>query len=595
MVGFKDGIISDAKYSVDRLLSTAATNPGDLATVAVGTVDQIMASGVHAWNCNIIETPSVSITSDGAVITASVEKLGGGNLTLIFESGFSTWNTTPADTTTLTAGTDAIPVLNYVYYNESTLTFESSTSSFPANEYAPIALIVCQSAATLQTDEPIMVFLWTDHIQSANNQGHISHLNFWIRKQKATWSNGVSQTYTITTNGGGLDNVILTTASGNVLQLHDHVFPAFSGTPTIYIVNDSVTPYTKVTDLNTQLNDSTGASMSGRYFTLVIWGIVSQDGSQCKIFCNLPSGSYNSESSLSSDVSKFADFSIPNDYTGAAFLISQWNLRHQTTGNGTWTSIDEIDLRGLQPSVSPGGTTAFPNEFQDSVFRIIDDVDATKKVAFEASGITTGTVRIITMADEDIDLTPDGTFQETISGAVLTGATVATNDEVLIQDVSDSNSLKKVDVQSILDLGGGSSPQIAHLTSDQTVNNSTTLVDATGISIDLITGTYHLDGVVFVSGDASGDFDMTLSASGGTFTSNGWNYSTDGSPSIQAIPLDTQNKANMSGTIKLAPFTGTIAVTAGTTTVKVRWAQQAAHASNTVMYTDSFLRATKID
>ena len=42
--------------------------------------------------------------------------------------------------------------------------------------------------------------------------------------------------------------------------------------------------------------------------------------------------------------------------------------------------------------------------FDDDVFRINDDVDNTKQIAFEASAITTGTVRTITMPDADVDL-----------------------------------------------------------------------------------------------------------------------------------------------------------------------------------------------
>lgn len=45
--------------------------------------------------------------------------------------------------------------------------------------------------------------------------------------------------------------------------------------------------------------------------------------------------------------------------------------------------------------------------------------------------------------------------QATLSGASLTGVTVATDDKVLIQDTSDSNNLKTVTAQSIADLGGG--------------------------------------------------------------------------------------------------------------------------------------------
>jgi len=43
-------------------------------------------------------------------------------------------------------------------------------------------------------------------------------------------------------------------------------------------------------------------------------------------------------------------------------------------------------------------------DFQDDTFRIQDDVDDTKEIAFEASNITTSTTRTITMPDGDVDL-----------------------------------------------------------------------------------------------------------------------------------------------------------------------------------------------
>jgi hypothetical protein len=51
-------------------------------------------------------------------------------------------------------------------------------------------------------------------------------------------------------------------------------------------------------------------------------------------------------------------------------------------------------------------TTA--SEFFDNAFRINDDGDATKQVAFQASGITTATTRTITVADNDFTIGPMG-------------------------------------------------------------------------------------------------------------------------------------------------------------------------------------------
>lgn len=394
------------------------------------------ATAIHGWNGSILETTDVDVTSDGATITLSVQKESGGNLTVVFSDGFDNWVTAP-DTIALTAGSDTSPQINFVYYLQSNKTLTVSTSAFPSEEHAPIATVFCQSASSLQTDGAYKVHVWTDHVTRTDDQGHVYDINSWIRGQNATWVDGVVQTYTITVNGGSADNVIHTSASGNILQLHSHTFPAFSGTPDVYVVNDNATPFNKVTDLNALLTDATGGSMSGKFFALVIWGVVSEDAADCKLFCNLPGGSYNNSSSLTADVDKFTNYDIPADFKGTGFLISQWNLRHQAANSGTWTSIEEIDLRGQIPSVTAGGGTSPPSEFIDNVFRILDDGDNTKEIAFQADQITTATTRTITMADQDINLKPTtGSFQG--SDATLTALAAFNTNGLLTQTAPDT-------------------------------------------------------------------------------------------------------------------------------------------------------------
>lgn len=372
-------------------------------TITVSTEDDFEATGMHGWNGCLLETADVTVTSAAGTITLSIEKDGGGNLTAVFSDGYDIWVTAP-DTVTLTAGSDTSPTLNYVYYLQSTKTLTVSTVGWPATEFVAVAEVLCQSAASIQTDGTYKTHVWTDHVTDPVDQGHISMMNRWIRQQNATWKSGVAQTLTITPNGGAADNVIFTSTSGLVYQLHEHTFPAFAGTPDVYTVNDSVTPYNVVTDLNALLTDSTGASMSGKYFSLVIWGVQSENGGDSKLMVNLPGGSYTTQTGLEADSNKYADFSIPSDFKGAGFLIYQMNLKHSVAASGTWTSVSNIDLRGLFPSLAAGGGTAVGTTFADNAFRIFDDGDSTKEIAFEASAITTATTRTITMDDRNIDM-----------------------------------------------------------------------------------------------------------------------------------------------------------------------------------------------
>ena len=398
---------------------TLKSVPGN-GTLQLALSDNAHDVAIHTMNGSIIEDPSISVTSDGATITLSLEKQGGGNLTLIFESGFSTFVAAPA-TVTLTAGTDSVFTKNFVYILESTGALTANTSSFPATEHVAIGTMLCQTAATMATKEAMNNHQWSDHTKSTDNMGHISHLNSWIRNQPARWMDGVVQTYSIVANGGSPDNVTIATSSGSVLQLHNHTYPAFAAADDYYVANDFTTPFTIINDLNAALTDSTGASMSGKYFTLVLWCVVSQETNECKRFINVPKGSYNNATSAIADSQKFTDFSIPAEFTGTAFLESQWTVRHLAAASGTWTSIAEVDLRGTISGVSAGSGAAASSEFIDTAFRILDEGDNTKEIAFQASGITTATTRTLTVQDLDGTIALTSNF----STALALGGTVA--------------------------------------------------------------------------------------------------------------------------------------------------------------------------
>ena len=501
--------------TADFIDSTNGSGVGGNPTLSINT--KFEETGMHGWNGSLLESASVSAASDGATITFSVELSGGGDLDVVFSDGYYLWDTSPADTVSLTPGTDTVPVLNYVYFLQSTKVLTASTAGWPATEHAPLATVLCQSAASFQTDGAYKFHAWTDHVISSFNEGHINDINFWIRKQPATYESGVNQTFSITPNGGAPDNVILTTTSGVVLQLHDQTFPAFSGTPDVYVVNDSVTPYTKITDLNAITSDSTGASLVGKYYSLVIWGCVSENSSDCKLFCNLPSGSYNNPGNVTADASRYANFDIPDDFLGTGFLIAQWNLRYQSGAGGTWTSVDEIDLRGLKPAINPGGGAAFPTEFIDSTFRILDDGDNSKEIAFQASGITTATTRTLTVPDADGTIpvsfagdsgsaTPTTAGAVTIAGGtgITTSSATSTVTVSLDTPVSVSNggtgASTLTDGGVLLGSGTGAVTALGQATNGQLVVGSTgadpvlaALTAGSGISVTNGAGSITLD------------------------------------------------------------------------------------------------------
>jgi gas vesicle protein len=397
--------------AIQTQLGTKITNNN--AEVGFADLDaELIYPAWHGWIGASEDSTSAVVTSDGATVTLTVQKSGGGDLDLIFSTGIITVDCTPALTLTLTAGSDASPQLNYVYIRKAAPTVLTlSTTGFPtAEEFHPIGTFVIPSAATVQTYGTFKTHLWTDHVLKGGAMGHIAHLNEWIRKQPATWQSGVALTPTLTT-ASTPDTLTLATSAGSVLQLHPHDFPAFdsatAGTTnlTTFFSPNHPTPYTAGKDLCTAdfLQTNGGVAVSGTQSRIswVVWGSVGEADGDAKIFVNLPSGFYTSDATAIADDSKYSVYTIPSAYVGTGFLIAKLTYRvtNSTPGSYALTLVENLDLRGTFPSIVAGGTSASSTTFADNTFQIYDEGDSTKILAFQASGITTGNTRTLTVPD----------------------------------------------------------------------------------------------------------------------------------------------------------------------------------------------------
>jgi len=301
-----------------------------------------------------LDTADVSVSESGGVVNLTIEKSGGGDIRFSFSDGVYTLDTTPIASVALTQGTDPAPQLNYIYLLQSTKALTVSTVGWPSAEYSPIATAMVQTAASLATDGAYKLHAWTDHVQSLY-KGHLADMNEWIRHQPSTW---VSGTLAVVTDGVGTFDIAV--SSGTSMQLHHQDYPSFdtSTGSEVMMVNDATTAYKRVGDLTGELTDAAGVSLSGKYYNLVFWGVVSEDSGDCQLMCNLPTGSYdnNSGDKAALDIDATASYDIPVEFRGTGFLIARITMRHQSAGGGTFTEQLNTDLRGLFPSTGAGGS-----------------------------------------------------------------------------------------------------------------------------------------------------------------------------------------------------------------------------------------------
>ena len=378
-------------YSVE--IGTVLRSHATLGAVYVKVEEQGNTQGLDQFfDGTALESYTTTVESDGSVITHTITPNSGTSLTLMLSGAL---NSFPAPASVvLTAGTDAVPALNYVFIPESTLKLTANTTGWPTEDHQPVSTVFCQSAASMENDVPYKNHSWNDHLGRDPGNGHLSDLNFWIRSQHATWLTGAALT---TTDGA---TALLSVASGTALQLHVNTIPAFSmaAGDNAHIVNDSVTPYLSTVDLVADITaDSTGASLNNKYFKLVFFLIVNSDGMDTTLLINLPSGFYLSAASAEADALTYADFSLGSDFRGTGIILGTCVYK---LAGGNFTSYGVVDYRGSLIAAAGGGAgSAAVSAFSDVNFRVYDSADPTKELAFECNGITTATTRTLTSPD----------------------------------------------------------------------------------------------------------------------------------------------------------------------------------------------------
>jgi hypothetical protein len=134
-------------------------------------------------------------------------------------------------------------------------------------------------------------------------------------------------------------------------------------------------------------------------------------------------------------------FRITGDPVQAGSTISIPVTFISQNGSPLASDFVEDEPMYIVPFAAP--VTGDSSEFGDDVFRVIDNGDNTKKIAFEASSITTATVRTVTMPDTDVDLGDIATNNVKVTNAIHTGDAIGATALTLATVNSDVGSYVK--------------------------------------------------------------------------------------------------------------------------------------------------------
>jgi hypothetical protein len=378
------------------------------------------------FNGAILEPNEVVITPSGGVVNCQLNSLAtNSKLSLLIDQDYI--SVADGINIDLTLGTDTVPIENWVYINNLGA-ITKNTTAFPNDEqYTPIARVLVPSYATALATGVYKVHAYTDHLGGTSGQGHLSHINEWIRKRPAAWQSGCVLTPSSTDTA--VTTLDLAIGQGNISQLHDHTYPAINTTTKpAFVINDSTTAYAEANGITSDNipEDSEGVSLGNKYYNLVVWGVVSEETKDCQLFFNLPNASYTSLSDGVNDVDASADYTIPTEYLGTGFLMYKLVIKRTST-TVEFISDGLKDLRGSIPAVGGGsaiggaGITTF-TELSDTPIAMAGNGSRIVRVN------SAGTALEYQEGSTALEFATDGkaTFSDDVLGGLFRARTAAT-------------------------------------------------------------------------------------------------------------------------------------------------------------------------
>lgn len=391
--------------------TTANLQVGDKITITGSTNNNGIFTVVTIATLKI--TVSETITDESAGSDITIVTPGKGNITYIFDQREFILDCTTGSgiggraRIALTEGTDQSPQANWVYVVRSgEISILQQSISEPEHAYSMLFSAFVPSVATSITDNFVNSRRWTD-VKVVDGRGATATILSKLRDPNP-YKSGALPTITIDT-GPSPDSVDVTVAEGVFREIYLQNTNALQlSVNGALVINDSVTPYKKITDVNEIILDANGVSLNNRYFQVIFILSLNADGHIDRLLFNLPTGSYLSAQAAFDDTSGYSITTVPSGIK-SAYLLCAAVLRIQggttITNEALGFGVNNIDLRGQELGVkSSGSGTAATTQFSDASFTIFANADSSKELAYDVSNISPVTKRTWTAPDRDLDL-----------------------------------------------------------------------------------------------------------------------------------------------------------------------------------------------
>lgn len=336
----------------------------------------------------------------------------------------------------LNYGTESSPQKNYIYidHNGGSPQLAVSTTSFPDEGLRIAECGVFDSAN--HADYGFEHFQrWNNAVNGTNADGWINKSARNARLRGTTWYSGVTPTVTIVVDGAGLDSLNFYTSSGVVPQFNFQNFDA--QTEKEYYWYNCPSGGKWITDLNQIDSTANGTSLrsNNSRYDISIFGVQNSNNISDYLVVAVSSETYTSDDGAITDAGGYSINGVPDNLRFTGFKIARVPLRYNTTSGGTITNLlgdgNYQDRRGDPLGLSGGGSgSAGGQEYpvSDVTWSVNDNSDPTKIMQFEASNITTGTTRTLTIPDKNDTIAtlsdmPDSTW-----------STISVTDTILVGD-----------------------------------------------------------------------------------------------------------------------------------------------------------------